>query len=161
MPRAFIGIDPGASGGIAAKFPSGLIVFKKMPDTLEGIHDLCIDIDCKCSQEGCPFPICAIELVSGFAGVQRPGSRMFNFGDNFGQLKMIAHTLGWAPILVRPQTWQSSLKIPSKGKEETDSQWKNRLKSHATKLFPGLSPTLKTSDALLILYYAQHFLNET
>ena len=34
---------------------------------------------------------------------------------------------------------------------ETPTQWKNKLKAEAQRLFPDIRVTLKTADALLIL----------
>jgi hypothetical protein len=40
------------------------------------------------------------------------------------------------------------------------TEWKNKLKDAAQKLFPNIKMTLNISDALLILEYYKRFLNK-
>lgn len=167
---SYVGIDPGASGGIAAQSfgTNKWIIAFKMPDTerdtWEEIKRLKTP-DCKA----------VIEKVGGFiAGNPAPGSAMFNFGRGTGVLIGCLVAAGIPFEEVTPQVWQKGLGIPSrkphtktrqvkitKGKNkgkmrtekyggETTAKFKGRLKSHAQKLFPENEVTLKTCDALLI-----------
>jgi hypothetical protein len=52
--------------------------------------------------------------------------------------------------LITPQKWQKKLGLGT-SKGLTPTQWKNKLKAEAQRLFPDIRVTLKTADALLIL----------
>lgn len=151
----YIGIDPGASGGLAVirktegKYAATAI---KMPDTPRDIWDWI-------RQGSSTNTFAVIEKVGGFVkGNPVPGSAMFNFGKGAGWLEM-ALIGAWIPYEeAMPQKWQKALGIPPKKKDETKTAWKNRLKKKAQQLFPTLeagSITLATADALLIATYCQ------
>ena len=75
---------------------------------------------------------------------------MFNFGRNFGFLLGTLAGLYIRTELITPQKWQKALGLgTSKGMKPTE--WKNKLKAEAPRLFPDIKVTLKTADALLIL----------
>lgn len=142
-----LAIDPGASGGLVY----GLAPYKEpvshtMPET---VHDLA-ELLRNASFEG---PIhAAVELVGGYVGgVGAPGSAMFNFGQNFGQILGILAALQIPFTLVRPQAWQKALSLGT-SKGLTKTQWKNRLKAKAQQLYPQSKITLATSDAFLIYH---------
>jgi hypothetical protein len=85
---------------------------------------------------------------------------MFNFGWNYGSLRMAMIASGLPFEDVPPQVWQKALKIPSRKKEgrqykETKAAFKNRLKAKAQQLFPRVYITLATCDALLIAEYCR------
>lgn len=161
----FVGIDPGASGGIAWVEGSA-VTFRSMPKTYREILHVYQTLDTD-------WVRVAMELVSGYIGVGQPGSSMFNFGANFGALEMGLVSLGVVDATdyhekvsrgnhpptfykkVRPQAWQKALGIPSRKKTETKTAWKNRLKAEAEHIFPSLKPTLATADALLLAHYAR------
>lgn len=147
----YIGIDPGANGGIVALPKDGAVYLSQMPGSLEEICKEIFEVSDIFSQEEV---VCCVEKVSGYAGVGHPGSAMFNFGENSGALKAACICQGWALNLIRPQEWQKGLGIESKRKWENDSDWKNRLRNEAEKRFPKIRPSLKTADALLICAYA-------
>ena len=80
---------------------------------------------------------------------------MFKFGMSYGGLRM-ALTAAQIPFeSATPQNWQKSLGIGKKGKTETRTSFKNRLKAKAQQLFPNLKVTLATSDALLLAEYCR------
>jgi hypothetical protein len=56
---------------------------------------------------------------------------------------------------VQATKWQKELGIPKRKKNETRTKWKNRLKSHAERLFPQIKVTLAICDALLISEYCR------
>lgn len=164
--KTIIGIDPGASGGIAWS-AGGVINAKAMPDT-RGDAIALIKAILIGSRENVAYH----EKISGYIPDGGP-SMMFTFGANCERVSCILETLGVRIIEVTPQAWQKSLGLGKKGlskapdnapKEQRDAvktanatakrDWKNRLKSTAQKLFPGISVTLRTADALLILEYA-------
>lgn len=176
MPRYFIGVDPGASGGYARldsqygpdgtdRMEPPAVTFRSAAEDDLGnwlvLNDW-INFD-RCSPKQC---VVCLEKVGGYVGgIGQPGSSMFNFGANYGILKAFLVAAGMREgnnlYLVRPQDWQKHLGISPRmkgkrdGKKETTSQWKNRLKSEAEKRFPKLKITLSTSDALLIALYCR------
>ena len=148
----YIGIDPGASGGIAVLRTS--IVSIGMPKTET---DLWSHI-----KEWANLPkmtvFAVLEQVGGYVGgAGQPGSAMFKFGQSYGSIRMALIAAGIPFETVTPQVWQKKLGIPprNKKKNETKSAFKNRLKAKAAQLFPDEKITLQTADALLISEYCR------
>jgi hypothetical protein len=148
----YVGIDPGASGGLAALSPDGKIVsFKSIKDEKtiwEWINHF------RSLGQG----VAVIEKVSGYIGGEgQPGSAMFNFGQSYGFLRgcLVAsgHTENETFHVVPPQEWQRALSIPKRVRLESRTAWKGRLKKEAERRFPSLKVTLATADALLIALY--------
>lgn len=96
-----------------------------------------------------------MEEVGGYVGKAQPGSAMFVFGRNTGFLIGAIMALGFRLEMVRPQTWQKNLGIGTSRTCASKSEWKNKLKALAQRKFPAANVTLATSDALLILDYAE------
>lgn len=142
MHELTIGIDPGVSGGIAWGDSEGMELMK-MP-VEEDLADTIKKIS-----KGCYRVNVYVEQVNGYIGVGQPGSRMFTFGDNFGQLKGIVRALDYNLILTRPAAWMKALELGTKG-ERTKTEWKNFLKDSAQELYPKHKIILATSDAALI-----------
>lgn len=145
----YLGIDPGASGGIASLWSdSAERSIYKMPDD---------DLDTWLLLEALSGPdtVAVIEKVQGFIGSGQPGSSMFKFGMGYGALKMALCAAQISYEEITPQVWQRGLGIPSRKKDESKGQWKARLKSKAEQLFPGTKLTLATADALLIALYCK------
>ena len=180
----YIGIDPGASGGlaeIAIDCTEAIPMPRTEKDIWEWVHWF---------QAG-QKPYAMIEKVSGYIGESQPGSRAFRFGQSYGSLRMALIAAGVPFEEVTPQTWQKALGVSPRRKggkkcdmcsglgtigvrdsvdeqidcprcqnkprlkEESKSQWKNRLKAKAQQLFPKLKITLKTADAILIAEYCR------
>lgn len=178
----YLGIDPGASGGLALlTVGSGWTTtyVLSMPATPQ---DLWEAMQGMVRDSSAPI-FAVIEKVGGFIkGRSAPGSHMFNFGKGAGHLEMALIAAGIPHEEAQPTRWQKGLGIPSrtphdktrqvvvtKGKNkgkmreeryggETDSQFKNRLKKKAQQLFPTITTgtiTLDTADALLIAEYCR------
>lgn len=143
-----IAIDPGNSGGIAW-INDNTEGCCNMPET-EG------DIVAKINElvaMGCTT--CYMEEVGGYTGgMGAPGSAMFNFGRNFGFLLGVLAARGVRLELVRPQKWQKEFSLGTVKSSGGKGPWKRKLKEKAQQLYPHLTVTLKTADALLILKYA-------
>jgi hypothetical protein len=145
--KVFLGVDPGASGGMAQVWEDGgriMCRVWKMPDTLAGVWDRI--------WEAREAAAAHVELVTGFqkgGGAGHPGSRMFNFGRGYGALLMALTATDVPFELVQPRTWQRSFGL-GKEKGEADGAWKGRLKRLAQELFPDAGITLATADAALI-----------
>jgi hypothetical protein len=138
-----VAIDPGKSGGIACFDSMEGLTTSPMPDDMA---ELLFDL-----KEICPTKV-FLEKVTGYIGVSQPGSRMFEFGKNYGYLLGGLHALQIPVILVPPQKWQKPLGLGTSGGDKT--AWKKKLKAEASRRFPQLKVTLKTADALLLLDYA-------
>lgn len=138
--KRVIGIDPGASGGIAELWVGGEVAVYPMMDDADLSDYFATTAD---------GAIVVMELVGGFVGGKgNPGSAMFRFGNGYGYIRGLLAAFGTPLHLVRPQVWQAG--IPGvKGNEKP--QRKRALKEHAARLFPRAEGiTLKTCDALLI-----------
>lgn len=152
-PTLYIGIDPGASGGLACLTPGG-VYHTPMPETERDVWDWVNDTP-KYRANGSPC-FAVIEKVGGYIqGNKLPGSAMFNFGRSYGGLRMALIAAGIPFEEATPQRWQKTLGIPSRKKDESKGQFKNRLKARAQQLFPSVKVTLATADALLIAEYCR------
>lgn len=161
--RAIIAIDPGSSGGIVYHDTYTTEAYP-MPDTMGDVCELLRELKVKglTSEGTTPGSVIAyIEAVGGFMGGGKgeknkaAAHTMFNFGKGVGIIEGCLYTLSVPIEKVTPARWQAELHIQKK-KTDSKTEWKNRLKAKAQELFPHTSQkiTLKTSDALLICYYA-------
>lgn len=155
----YIGIDPGAQGGIAAIMRQDgvdqVVAFSAMLRTEESVWRLLQSM-----QSSYRGTMTVIEEVGGYIGEGQPGSRAFKFGQSYGMLRGMMAAAGLLTngklLSVRPQQWQKDLGIPprkkrmTKGGGETKYQFKSRLKRVAKERFPGLRITRATADALLL-----------
>ena len=145
-----IAIDPGKDGGIAYSLKDGECHAVGMPPTPGDILDTLRNIR---AVNG-PRVECYLEaLVKYIPGNKQSGSSSIVYGRNYGFIEGVAQTLGIKLHSVRPQEWMKGLGLGTKGKA-TKTEWKNKLKAAAQRLFPSEEVTLKTADALLILEYA-------
>lgn len=144
--QKIIAIDPGKSGGIAIYSLTRNIIIEvaKMPETMKDLLTF-LKIYSKEST-------CVLEMVGGRPGMG--GSRMFNFGQQFGHIEMALLALEIPTTEVTPQKWLKHYQMGVKG-NMTGVEWKNKLKSKAQQLFPSIKVTLDISDALLIMEYAR------
>lgn len=144
----FIGVDPGVSGGLAELGKRGANGIK-MPGTEKDVWEWVQPF------MTAPLPVFAvIERVGGYVGEAQPGSAAFKFGASYGGLRMALVAAGIPFEEVTPQKWQKEYQL-ARGKGESKTSWKNRLKAKAQQLFPDLVVTLATADALLIAEYAR------
>lgn len=153
MPRVnssllYLGIDPGASGGLALVSSTAPVIASAMPNTETDVYDWIV------AARGETFAV--IEQVTGYVGdAGNPGSAMFKFGCGYGGLRMALVACGIPFEAIAPRTWQKGLGISPRDKSESKGAWKNRLKAAAQRLFPTLSVTLSTADALLIAEFCR------
>jgi hypothetical protein len=140
--KNYLAIDPGASGGW---------VFKMGDDacTSGGIDEL-VDLH---------FPlntVIVLENVPPFVGRIIPSSAAFKLGKSCGWLEGYFTGKGFPVVLVRPQEWQKTMGVGTKG-TSTTSEWKNKLKAEAQRRFPLNTVTLKTADAFCLLAHARQY----
>jgi hypothetical protein len=153
--RTILAIDPGASGGIAARIGIAVLCWP-MPETQGDILELIVD-QTKLSQMDGRECIAIVEHQVGVRGpfAKQAGLNQFQFGCNYGFILGALQALKWRIELVRPQAWQKALALGSKASCSGNTEWKNKLKAMAQRLFPAQKVTLKTADALLLLEYYQ------
>lgn len=155
--KTVIAIDPGASGAIAWRNHLGERYVVNMPDTPMGIlaqiRKICDEED----EYGVIYPnseyVCYLEDVGhGLPG--QSSSATAKFGRHNGHLEMALYAEGIKMVKVTPQKWEKSFAL-GKSSEYSKSDWKRRLKQRAEELYPQFKVTLKNSDALLMLNYAE------
>jgi crossover junction endodeoxyribonuclease RuvC len=131
----FLGIDPGASGGIAILDEGGgIVVCEPMPATERDIADMVGEFAPR-------IHMAVIEAVHSMPG--QGVSSSFKFGMSYGGLRMVLVSLRVPFEAVAPQAWQRSLHCLSQGD-------KNKTKARAQELFPGQRVTHAVADALLL-----------
>lgn len=144
----YIGIDPGENGGIVVL---GLdyrdTLLTKMPDNYKAVLAFV--------RLAGNFSTGCIELVHSMPN--QGVSSSFKFGKSFGACEMVLNAhCAEPPMVVPPQKWQKALGIAVRGKAEKKTEFKQRLRATAQKMFPRLGGiTLQTCDALLIAVYCK------
>lgn len=142
-----LAIDPGANGGIAID-ADGVVDHQKLPPTDGDLLNLL-------SGYGGEKKKAYLENIVKYAGTNMPSSSMAVYASSWGVIKGMLMALGFELILVKPQDWQKALGLgTSKGMSKTE--WKNKLKGEAQRLYPGADVTLATADALLMLRAAKN-----
>lgn len=153
----FIGIDPGIDGGIARIYPGG-IHLTRTPSTEEDLWR------CFAFLQKSPSNVVAmLEEISPRPTFwynpktkQRQSSILKStclIYASYIQIRAMLTAAGIRFETATPQKWQKAMGIKQKEKNESPSQWKNRLRSHAQRLYPGEKITLYTADALLMADY--------
>lgn len=157
-----VGIDPGASGGIAVwKYGRENVEVYKMPKSIEDFHQLIKGI-----VQG-EKPIIFLEKlnvrpddVMRENGANNMG-KMFRIQKmiaNFEQLKTTLALCGYPFVLVHPMKWQSALKLRRKGVKEEKQERKRRYRDMAGHVYPDIKTTLWNADALMIMHFGRYVL---
>ena len=134
----YLAIDPGSSNGGFTYKAGAFIISGKIDELKE------LTINRK--------TIIVVEKVPPYVGKFIPSSAAFKLGYSYGWI--VGRFSAYKTHHITPQVWQKFLNIGPKG-EQTTTQWKNRLKDEAIKLFPNQKRiTLATADAYLLLHYA-------
>lgn len=159
----YLGIDPGANGGFACiNVVRGEIMFGNLPDTRDGIRELLEEkIPERMGQNY--VDVCCVERISSFVRSNNPkidlarAHMRASLEINREMIFSVCWFFSGAKELLEPmpRTWQAKLNLRKKKPKESDTSWKNYLKSTAEKLFPRLSLTLRTADAILLMHYAR------
>jgi crossover junction endodeoxyribonuclease RuvC len=131
----YMGIDPGASGGLALVNRPGLVVdVTKMPETESDIADYFLEF----------APRIRMAYIEAVHSMPKQGvSSSFKFGMSYGALRMALFACKIPFETVTPQRWQKAMFCMSGGD-------KNVTKARAQALFPGQKITHAVADALLI-----------
>lgn len=148
MSQNYIAIDPGVGGGIAYIDTDGSTHALPMPGTL---HDMDTQMMILCTHHNttsADTPTVFLEELPKFAG-KMSGSSMATMFRNYGRIEGMLAAYGARIEYLPPKKWQNVLGLGDK--KTHGNRWKAHLKGRAQALFPKLSVTLKTADALLIL----------
>lgn len=154
--RAWIGIDPGASGAAFALFEDGSyssIRFSKATDRdiFMWFSDLSIDHKCVCVKEKVwAMPATNSDGTSRGMGAQT--SFVFGEGNGFIRGMLVACSIPFEEKV--PQTWQKIYGL-KKDKNEAQPSFKKRLRERAEQLYPAIKLTADTADALLIAHFCK------
>ncbi len=140
-----LAIDPGAGGGMAWLDEEGTAHAESMPDGMTEQVDFLRGLACDLLGA-----IAVIERVGGYMpGNSGPAS--VKFARHCGHLEAACYAVGLPVKYVAPQTWMKALGALPKDKKER----KRAIKEAMARLYPHLTVTLKTADALGILTWAR------
>jgi len=138
-----LAIDPGAGGGFAWNDVDDIVQAMAMPkgmtaqaDTLRNIAVNNSGIECIIEKVG--------TYVPGNSGVAAA-----TFARHCGNLEAILYCCGIPTKQIAPSVWMKKLGPFPKDKKER----KNAIKEKMARLYPHLTVTLRTADALGILTY--------
>ena len=146
MLAVYIGIDPGASGGIAAVTEHGAILhMAATPETPRGVLDVLRGI-------GATFAV--IEKVWATPGMGVTSA--FSFGGSYHGLLMALAAVEIPFDAVAAARWQKEMGTRQAGRKGLEkAKDKNINKRRAQELFPDRTVTHATADALLLAEYCR------
>lgn len=145
----YIALDPGEKGGIAVLDGNEMHTYK-MPTTYPDIY-----IVLKGLQEDFNITRAVLEKVGqGMPGQSSKATA--TFARHCGHLEMALYALGIPTEEVTPQKWQKAYSNSiGTAKGLTKTEWKNKLKGLAQRLYPSEKVTLNTADAILLAHYGK------
>lgn len=159
-----IGVDPGASGGLAIFIPGHKTKVVKMPKDITELRDFFAYYAENYK------PIVFLEKLSVRPDDIKADGDKANMGKlyrvqkmmaNFEHLKAIVEMVGIPYVLVHPGKWTAylGLRLLNKtGPRESKQERKNRYKEFAAKNYPSINVTLWNGDALNILHFGRKVL---
>lgn len=152
---AVIGVDPSRIHGKSGGGAISILTLKK--GRVVGIVNICLrknterDILIK-FRKAIRGKKCTAALEKVSARPNQGVVSMFNFGQGYGWLRSFLMCNDVPYEDVTPKKWQKFYGL-YKEENETDTRWKNRLKSMAQQLFPNEKVTLGNADSLLLANY--------
>jgi hypothetical protein len=147
----YIGIDPGASGGIAILDAQGEpFAVSVMPATEQDLYNLLPRDGHRVAQLDHIDVRAALEHVWSTPG--QGGA--FKFGVNVGLCRMALTAAGIPFDQVLPRAWQKEIGVVYP-KGATDTEKKNITKRRAQQLFPRLMITHAIADSVLIAEFCR------
>lgn len=156
-----VGIDPGASGGVAC-YVDGRATAMKMPKDLSRLKQYLEEL------AKMHTPLVVLEKLSVRPDDVRPDdkggvymAKMFRVQKmiaNFEQLKAAIEYSGVPYVLAHPMKWQSALRLRVPGEEKPAR--KRRYKDVAQALYPEVTATMYNCDALLLMHFGRFALGE-
>jgi len=143
-----LGIDPGAHGAMSVTsldgsfrevFPFHKVTYHEIARTIELYNAIYSSV---------------FAYVEEVHSMPKDGKvQAFTFGRNYGIILGVLIALKIPIVDVLPNTWQTGLKLRTRGLEYREK--KRALKLAALKKFPQFNVTLDTADALLIAEYGR------
>ena len=99
----YIGVDPGAKGGLALLTNEGVIEYCLMPSTVADISEWLLSISCRSDIQ--------VKMVVELAqAMPKQGvTSSFNYGRHFGTFEALAVSHGIPYIEVRPAVWKKAM----------------------------------------------------
>jgi len=141
-----LGVDPGASGGIAGINRDGKLLVLSKTDNLRTMWDV-MAVAGRSDD--------ARAYLESVHSMPRDGVRSaFSFGKSYGNLEALLVAAEIPFERVTPSVWQKEFGL-IKRKGETHTQKKNRHKALAQEMFPSVKVTHAVADALLIAEYGR------
>lgn len=154
--KAWIGIDPGASGAIAALTEAGEVkILRLCKATNKEVYEFLIELSFAYECFAIKEKVWAMPAKNPDGSDRKMGAQtMFEFGVNNGFILGLLTAAGIPFEEKGPQTWQ---KLFSMKREKTESQteFKRRLKEKAENLFPNIKITNDQADAILIAEFCK------
>lgn len=153
-----IGIDPGASGGIAIFIPGQNAKAVKMPKDITALRDFLAYY-----KENYK-PIVFLEKLSVRPDDVATTGDKANLGKlyriqkmmaNFEHLKALIETAGIPYVLTHPLSWQTKLKLRERGQKEEKADRKRRYQKIASQHYPEINVTLWNADAILLMHFGR------
>ena len=144
----YIGIDPGASGGIAVIDEKGIMKAYKCPkssDEMSLLFQMCMG-----STSAANIKLLMERVWARPTNAVRAA---FSYGVNYGQWLGIVATHEVEMNTAIPVEWIKWVGCPKALKRDVRKRW---LKEKAGELYPNVNKlTLATSDAILITHFAK------
>lgn len=157
--ETFIGIDPGASGGIAIIESGGGVISRKMPDNP---HELAAELQWYANRNNVIAIVEQVQAMRGQTDNRKQGvSSAFKFGFQAGTIHGVLASLKIPMELVSPVVWQRQFGLTRRSKSESITDKKNRHKAKAAQLFPSQKITHATADPLLLAEYGKRTLGDS
>lgn len=156
--NCIIGIDPGASGGIAIYIQGTNVKVAKMPKDIAELRDFFAYY-----RENYK-PLVFLEKLSVRPDDITSDDKGTNMGKlyriqkmmaNFEHLKAMMEAEGVPYVMVHAMTWQTKLKLRERGEKEDKAVRKRRYCTVAAKFYPSSKVTLWNADALLIMHFGR------
>ena len=148
----YLGIDNGASGGIAALTETGAVYrVDPMPPTdpeIFAILEIFNQTKVAVGNPMDPGEECRAVLEHAQAFPKMGVTGAFNYGRGYGAMQMGLHAASIPFDIVVPRKWQAALGCLSGGD-------KNVTKRRAAQLFPLITVTHAIADALLLAEYCR------
>jgi crossover junction endodeoxyribonuclease RuvC len=145
-PYLFFGVDPGASGAIAALWTTSRGHVQGEPSLFllsDSDDEIASRVMAEPHTHGDDNWVAKALIESVHAMPKQGVTSSFKFGASFGKVQMLFAAMEVSRDYIPPQKWQREMGCLSRGD-------KNVTKRRAQELFPGLKITHAVADALLL-----------
>jgi hypothetical protein len=148
MKKVIIGCDPGTNGAfVVMSYDGDIVEVLKTPATISDFKKTTMRL-------AASYDIRMVVKEKIHSRPTNGAKANFTLGMNIGILETCLIFSGIPFTDITPQTWMKTYML-KKEKSETNTQWKNRLKDKALRMFPKQRVTLWNADAILIAEYCR------